>query len=228
MPQGEPGPIGSFGPFPFAFSKDAVLRQPAVCKPLALRSESTSQACAIQCTFHAEGESEPVTSEMHPPQSTTLTYTPAVVRRAVWAFWKRSVGITLSLTLVLLTAYLVSLVRGGNTGWLVGVFGTIVALGYGYLASLFVLRLRFEMAALHAMGLPQASLAIDGSGFTVASGAGRASLPWRSVQEVWCYADFWLLFFSASQFMILPTSDLPEAMQAAIREQVRQHGGRLL
>ena len=109
-----------------------------------------------------------------------------------------------------------------------GVFGTIVALGYGYLASLFVLRLRFEMAALHAMGLPQASLAIDGNGFTVASGAGRASLPWRSVQEVWCYADFWLLFFSASQFMILPTSDLPEAMQAAIREQVRQHGGRLL
>jgi hypothetical protein len=112
------------------------------------------------------------------------------MRQSVWAFWKRSVGVTMSLILGLLTAHLVSLVRGGNKGWLVGVFGTFVALWYGYLASLYVLRLRFERAALHAKGLPKVTLKIDGSGFTVASGAGQASLPWRSVQDVWCYPDF--------------------------------------
>jgi hypothetical protein len=161
------------------------------------------------------------------PQSATLTYTPALVRQGVWAFWKRAVGITLPLTLVLLTAYLVSLVRGGNTTWLVGVFGSIVALGYGYLVALYVVRLRHEMAVLRAMGSPQATLEIADHGFTVASGAGQASLPWRSVQAIWCGPGFWLLYFSSSQFMTLPTNDLPEAMQAAIRERVRHHGGRV-
>ena len=164
---------------------------------------------------------------MNLPQSTTLIYTPALVRQAVWVFWKRSVGLTLLLTLVLLTAYLVSLVRDGNTNWLVGVFGTIVVLGYVVVVALYVLRLRHEMATLRAMGLPQATLAIDDSGFTVDSGVGQATLPWRSVQEVWCQPEFWLVYFSTHQFMTLPLENLPEAMQAAILERVRHHGGKV-
>ena len=164
---------------------------------------------------------------MTAPRPTTLHYTPALVRQSVWAFWKRSVGITLPLTLVLLTAYLVSLVRGGNTGWLVGVFGTVVVLGYVFLAAVYVAHLWHGMATLRAMGDQQATLAIDG-GITVASGAGEAKLPWSRVYEVWCYPDFWLLLFSRSQFMTLPLANLPEAMQTEILERMRQNGGKVL
>ncbi|HEY9094160.1 MAG TPA: hypothetical protein VIN35_00325 [Hydrogenophaga sp.] len=77
----------------------------------------------------------------------TLTYTPSLVRQSVWAFWRRTVGITLSITQLLLTAYLVVVIREGNMGWLVGVFGTLVALGYAYLVALFVVRWRVGMAS---------------------------------------------------------------------------------
>lgn len=162
------------------------------------------------------------------PQNTILTYTPKLVRQSVWAFWKRSVRITLPLTLALLTAYLVSLVRDGNTGWLVGVFGTIVALGYAFLVVVYLARLRHGMATLRAMGDQQATLEIDDGGITVASGAGQAKLPWRGVHEVWRCPGFWILLFSRTQFMTLPLANLPEDMQVEILERVRQHGGRLL
>jgi hypothetical protein len=164
---------------------------------------------------------------MLPAQRTvTLTYTPSLVRQSVWAFWKRSVGITWPLTLVLLTAYVVLLVRGGNTGWLVGVFGTIVALGYIYLAAVYVAHLRHGMATLRAMGSPHGTLEVEDSGITVASGAGQSKLPWSRVQEVWFYPGFWILLFSRTQFMTLPLDNLPEAMQAEILERVRQQGGK--
>jgi hypothetical protein len=165
---------------------------------------------------------------MNPPQITTLHYTPVLLRRAVWAFWSRSVGITLSLTLLLVTVYLVSLVRDGHTSWLVGVFGTLVVMGYVYLAALYLLRLRYEMATLRAMGSPLATLEIDSKGFTVVSGAGQATMPWRSIEAVWRYPDFWLLLFSGSHFMTLPLDNLPETMRSEMLERVREHGAKVL
>lgn len=156
----------------------------------------------------------------------TLSYTPALVRRSVRAYWWRAVGITWPLLLILLTGYLVIVVREGQTGWTVGVFGTIVAMGYLFLALVYVTHLRRGLGTLRAMGQPQGTLDIDDAGFTVTSKAGQARLPWRSVQAVWRYPDFWLLLLSPSQFITLPVTDLPEAMQTEILARVQQHGGK--
>lgn len=159
-------------------------------------------------------------------QRVTLNYTPALVRQSVQAYWKRTVGITWPLVLVLLTGYLIAIVREGQTGWTVGVFGTIVAMGYLFLVLVYVTHLRHGMATLRAMGSPQATLDIDDEGLTVASGAGRASLPWRSVKEVWRGPGFWQLMLSPSQFITLPTDGLPDAMQAEILARVKQFGAK--
>ena len=157
----------------------------------------------------------------------TLNYTPTLVRQSVWAHWKKVVGITWTLVLVLLTGYMVVIVREGQTGWTVGVFGTIVALSYLFLVVLYVTHLRHGTSTLRAMGQPQATLDIDDAGFAVAAGAGQATLPWRGVQENWCYPSFWPLMLSRSQFITLPVGDLPEAMQASILERVQQHDGKV-
>jgi YcxB-like protein len=128
-------------------------------------------------------------------QRATLNHTPGRVRQSVRAYWKRSVGITWPLVRVLLTAYLIAIVRDG-------------------------------MSTLRAMGPPQGTLDIDEEGLTVASEAGRASLPWRSVKEVWRGPGFWLLMRSPSQYVTLPLGDLPEGMRAEILSRVQQHGGK--
>lgn len=156
----------------------------------------------------------------------TLNYTPALVRQSVWAYWKRAVGITWPLVLILLTGYLVIVAREGNTGWTVGAFGAIVAMGYAFLAMVYVTHLRHGLGILRTMGQPQATLDIDDTGFTVTSGAGQSTVPWRSVQEVWRCPGFWLLMFSPSQFFTIPLDNLPEAMQAEFLARVQQHGGK--
>ncbi len=157
----------------------------------------------------------------------TLTYTPALVRQSVWAFWRRTVGITLSITQLLLTAYLVVVIREGNMGWLVGVFGTLVALGYAYLVALFVVRWRVGMVSLKAMGSTEATLEFNEEGFSLRSGAGQMGLPWRSVREVWRYPGYWMLLLSPSQYLTLPLDTVPESVQEAILSCVREHGGKL-
>lgn len=160
-------------------------------------------------------------------QRATLNYTPALVRRSVWAYWKRTVGITWPLVLVLLTGYVLLIVREGQTGWTVGVFGTIVTMGYVFMALVYLSHLRHGMTTLRAMGTPQGTLDIDDAGLTVSSGAARATLPWRSVQRVWRCPDFWLLLLSPSQYITLPLDDLPEAMRTEILARLQQHGGRV-
>ncbi|MCB2018127.1 MAG: YcxB family protein [Hydrogenophaga sp.] len=156
----------------------------------------------------------------------TLNFTPALVRRAVWAYWTRSVGITWPLMLVLLTAYIVHLVREGNTHWTVGVFGTLVAMGYVYLAAIYWAHLRQGMDRLSAMGTPQGTLAMDEAGIALTSGAGQSRLPWHTVQEVWRYPDFWIVLLSRSSYFTLPLVDLPEDMRAELLARVRAHGGK--
>ena len=46
------------------------------------------------------------------------------------------------------------------------------------------------------------------------------------MQAVWRYPDFWLLLLSPSQFITLPVTDLPEAMQTEILARVQQLGGK--
>jgi hypothetical protein len=128
--------------------------------------------------------------------------------------------------LVLLTGYLVIVVREGNAGWTVGVLGAILAMGYVFLVLAYVNPLRQDLATLRAMGLPQGTLDIDDDGFTVTSEMGQATLPWRSVQEVWRYPGFWLLLLSPSQYITLPLEDLSEAMQTEMLARVQQHGGK--
>lgn len=158
----------------------------------------------------------------------TLNFTEALVRRSVWAYWKRSVGITWPLLLVLMTAYVVFVVREGNTGWLVGVYGTVVALGYAYLTLVYVVLLRHHLATFRAMGSPQASLAIDETGFTLTSEAATSTLPWKRIQQIVRFQDFWLVYFAPNQYFTLPHNDLPEAMRHEFLERVRESGGKVV
>ncbi len=45
-----------------------------------------------------------------------------------------------------------------------------------------------------AMGSPEAQLVITDESFTISSGAGSSTIPWRRFSRVWKQPDYWLLF----------------------------------
>jgi hypothetical protein len=80
---------------------------------------------------------------------------------------------------------------------------------------------------LREMGAPKARFIAEESTFTVESEAGRSTLRWSSIKEVWRFRGFWLLLFSKAHFMTIPLAGLTESMREFVLEQVRACGGKI-
>lgn len=159
--------------------------------------------------------------------STTLEYSEALVREAVRAFWRRTVGVGFVVALTLLAGSLAVLLWHGDRSWFVGAIGAFLLFGLAFAALVYTVHLRNALAKFRGMGPPVATLELADDTFTVASGLGRSSLPWSAVTEVWRYPTFWLLLFSKSQFITLPLASLPADAQTFILARVAAAGGKV-
>ena len=158
---------------------------------------------------------------------TTLIFSEPLIRQAVFAFWRRSIGVLFFVALALLAIALAYLLYAGDRTWLVGVFASVLALGIGLPIALFVVHYRNSTQKLRTMGLPQASLVATESALSFSSGAGSSSLPWSAVSEIWQFPTFWLLLFSKAHFATVPLADISPDIQAFIVQHVRAAGGKI-
>lgn len=160
------------------------------------------------------------------PEPIKLTYTEALVREAAFVFWRRTVGVGFFVALALLLGSLLFLLWSGDRSWFVGAAGAFFVVGLGFAMLVWVVHLRGAMARFRGMGEPVATLALDESSFTLASGLGTSTLPWSAVKEVWCTPTFWLLLFSKAQFVTVPLASVPPDVQTFIAARVRAAGGK--
>lgn len=159
---------------------------------------------------------------------TTLVYTEALLRRAVFAFWLRTVGIGFLVALALLACSLAFLLWRGDRSWFVGALGAFLVFGLGFAALVHRVHLHQSLAKFRAMATPQAELVLDETSFTMTSNLGSSTLHWPAVTEVWRYPTFWLLLFSKAQFVTLPLADVPSDAQALILNRVAAAGGKVV
>lgn len=158
---------------------------------------------------------------------TTLTYTAPIVREAVFGFWRRSVGVGFLIALVILAVALAFEVSSGDRSWRVGMLGAVLLIGASMMVAIYFVHYANATRKLKDMGEPRAAFTASESSFTVASGAGSATLPWSSVTEVWKLEGCWLLLFSKAQFITLPILCVPEEMRAFILQRVAAAGGKV-
>ncbi len=156
-----------------------------------------------------------------------LAYSPSLVRKATFAYWRRVVGIRFLMALILVGAALVYSLSQGDKSWVVGVEASVLVMGIAFVSTLYAVHYRNGMAKLKDMGVPEATFTAEQESFVVASGAGGVNLKWSSVTEVWCYAEFWLVLLSKAQFFTLPLSGLSAEMQAFVLERVKSSGGKV-
>jgi hypothetical protein len=159
---------------------------------------------------------------------TTLYYTESLLRQAVYAFWRRTVGIGFFVALSLLACSLAWMLWQGDRSWAAGAVGAFLFFGFGFTALVYVVHLRNTLGKFRGMGAPSAVLELGEASFVVSSGLGSSTLAWSAVTEVWCYPSFWLLLFSKAQFVTLPLASVPPEMQAYILRRVSGAGGKVV
>jgi hypothetical protein len=161
------------------------------------------------------------------PYNITLEYTEALLRQAVFAFWRRTVGTGFFVATALLVCLLAFDVWHGDRSWMVGALGGFLVFGLGFVLLIYIVHLRNTLARFRRMGAPSASLTLQEASFTMSSGLGSSSLQWASVTEIWRYPSFWLVLFSKAQFVTLPLACVPADAQAFILARVSAAGGKV-
>ena len=72
----------------------------------------------------------------------TLIYSETLLRQAVFAFWRRSVGVGFLVALLVASLGLGLLVTQGVASWLAGALAAVLVLGIGFAAAVYVVHYR--------------------------------------------------------------------------------------
>ncbi len=153
-----------------------------------------------------------------------LQYSEDLIRRAVWAFWWRSTGYTFFGAMFIVFAGFVDFLALGERSWWLGAMGSFIV-GVVLIATLlYFVHFRGSIARFLRMRSKEATLEISDDKLRMSSDIGSFELSWSSVIKVWRFPEFWLLFYSAAQFSILPLNDLDMAAKTIILERAKAHG----
>jgi hypothetical protein len=155
----------------------------------------------------------------------SLTYTVPLVRKAVFAYWKRSIGVVLPIMTLFVSLDLVFMLARGDRSWIVGLCGAGAALSVAFMVALFVLHYRNGLQKLNDIGATGAKFVAEESTFTLESAIGRSTFRWQTIRHVWRYPEFWLLLVSKAHFVTVPLRNLGPEMQEFVLARIRDSGG---
>lgn len=153
-----------------------------------------------------------------------LKYTEQLIKKAVLAYWRKEIGIALPVVIAFLTGYWLFLIYEGNQSWVVGALGTALVLGYLMISALYFVQLNRALKRLRRMKVPEATLELDSHRFKISSDVGTSEIEWSQIIKVWRFESVWLVFFSAGEFMTLPTSEFTEESKSLILSILNSHG----
>jgi len=156
-----------------------------------------------------------------------LEYSPQLVRRAVLAYWKRTIGIILPIVTVIVLADFAFLLVRGDRSWVIGAESVVLLLVLLFGAAAYFVHYRNGLAKLRQMKVPTARFVADEDTFTFESEIGSSTFGWRSIKEAWCYPGFWLLLFSRAQFATIPLDSMSTEMQRYALDRIRSAGGKI-
>lgn len=161
------------------------------------------------------------------PLETTLVYNEPLIRRAVFLYWRRTVGAFFVPALLVTTGYFVALLMQHDLSWQTGAIGTCVGVGFLSSATVYVVHYRNTLAKFRQLGDPTATFRADDNAFTLESSIGKSTMQWGTIKEVWKFQDVWLLLFSKAQFSTLPVANLSPELQQLIISRVEAEGGKV-
>ena len=151
-----------------------------------------------------------------------LRYDEPLIRKAVSAFWWKSIGKKAVIGIPLSTVCAIYIVSRGNWFWTVIVLMSVLAIVSLLLVALYIAHKKHAVDKLHTMVEPTAEIRVDADSFSITSELEARELNWSVLPDLWKFDDFWLLFFAKADFVTLPLVSIPIEMRNFISEQIQR------
>ncbi|MET0027735.1 MAG: YcxB family protein [Candidatus Thiodiazotropha sp.] len=157
----------------------------------------------------------------------TLKYSEQFIKNAIRSYWWKNIGPILPSVSLLLTAFVIYRAFDGDRSWFIGVIGAIVVITLAVMVASYFINLSRSLSRLKRMKIPEATLELGEERFKVASDVGSSEMQWSLVKQIWCFEHAWLLLFTGSEFMTLPTDGLSDEAKSFITERARANGAKI-
>jgi hypothetical protein len=158
----------------------------------------------------------------------TLKYSEQFIKNAIRSYWWKNIGPIFPSVSVLLAAFVLYRAFDGERSWFIGVIGAIVVIGFVVMVSSYFVHLSRSLSRLRRMKIPEATLELNEESFKVASDVGSSEIQWSLVKQIWRFEHAWLLLFTGSEFMTLPTDGLSDEAKTFISGRAKANGAKIV
>src|SRR3990167_9322141 len=156
---------------------------------------------------------------------TTVTYSEALIRRAIFHWWIRFIGWHGFTAIAVVPVACLWLTVHGTMPWLgygglaAWAFFVVVALG------VYVTYVSRSMSKFRRMNDPTAEVTISNDEFHMKSSLADTRLQWRAIEAIWRFPEAWLIFMGKNLFATLPIDGIGIEDRELMCAKVRENGG---
>ena len=159
---------------------------------------------------------------------TTVTYSEALIRRAVFRYWVRFVAWHGFAFIAFSAAVCIAAVFLHAETWIIGCSLLLCGFMISLAATVYIVRVRVSLAIFRRMNNPTAEVTISDDEFRVKTSLVDSRLQWRVIQAIWQFPETWLIFTGKHAFMILPIDAVGTEDRELICRKVKENGGRVV
>jgi hypothetical protein len=159
---------------------------------------------------------------------TTVTYSEALIRRAIFRFWIRFISWHGFAALAVWSAVCVWAVFWQTEKWVM--YGSLLFWLVAVTAAggVYVTYARRSIAKFRRMGDPTAEVTISSDAFRVKNSLADSTVQWRAIEAIWRFPEAWLLFGGKNAFITLPIDAISSEDRELMCARVKEHGGRVV
>jgi hypothetical protein len=159
---------------------------------------------------------------------TTVTYSEALIRRAIFRYWMRFIKWHGFAAIAVWSPLCIGVIVRQAEAWLVCCVLVSAVLTVACLLGAYVAYLHRALSKFRRMGGPTAEVTISGGEFHVKTTLADSRLQWRAITGIWRFPETWMVFVGTSDFMTLPIDAISMEDRELMCARVRQHGGRVV
>ncbi len=159
---------------------------------------------------------------------TTVTYSEALIRRAIFRFWRRFIGWHGFAAIAVASALCGWAVFWQAEKWIT--YGSLVLwlLLLSTSVGVYVVYLRRSLATFRRMNDPTVEVTIADDEFRLKSSLVDSSVKWRAIETIWRFPEAWLLFVGKNVFMTLPIDAISMEDRELMCAKVKDNGGQVV
>lgn len=151
----------------------------------------------------------------------TVTYTPEIIKFAVWKFWTCSIGLGAFIAFISLCIAFFVILMNGDRSWLLGFVGASVLVCAFVLVLTYFVCLNRSMDKFKQMEKPTANFSFSNDYIGIESDMGKVELSWKLLEKIWQYPSVWLVFLEKQSYITLPTESIDEELKQIYYSQAK-------